>query len=79
MKKNVSFIILKSIVINHSIKGEEDSFLKDGQLLPDNLVSACVKVGMPIVLRKQSGYDHSYFFIASFLQDHFAHHAKFLK
>lgn len=60
-------------------QGEEDSFLKDGQLLPDNLVDACVKVGMPIVLRKQSGYDHSYFFIASFLQDHFAHHAKFLK
>lgn len=60
-------------------QGEEDQFLKDGQLLPDNLVAACAKAGMPVVLRKQEGYDHSYFFIATYLQDHFSHHAQFLK
>ena len=60
-------------------QGEEDQFLKDAQLLPDNLVDACVKVGMPITLRKQQGYDHSYFFIATFLEDHFDHHVKYLK
>lgn len=67
------------IFVIDQFKGEEDSFLKENQLLPDNLVGACVEAGMPVVLRKQEGYDHSYFFIASFLQDHFAHHAKFLK
>jgi len=60
-------------------QGEEDQFLKDGQLLPDNLVKACVEVAMPITLRKHEGYDHSYYFIASFLQDHFERHVKSLK
>lgn len=60
-------------------QGEEDQFLKDGQLLPDNLVESCAKAGMPIILRKQAGYDHSYYFIATYLEDHFSHHAKFLQ
>lgn len=60
-------------------QGLDDKFLTENQLLPDNLVNACASVGVPIVMRKQEGYDHSYYFIATFLPDHFKHHAKFLQ
>jgi len=59
-------------------QGEDDQFLKAGQLLPDNFVNACVHAGMAITLRKHMDYDHSYYFIASFLKDHFDHHLRFL-
>jgi len=59
-------------------QGLEDGFLKDGQLLPDNFVSSCQKSNFPVVLRKQDDYDHSYYFIASFIPDHIDHHAKHL-
>ncbi|CAL4952776.1 unnamed protein product [Urochloa decumbens] len=49
------------------------------QLLPGNFEEACKAVGVPLNLRMQPGYDHSYFFIATFIDDHIAHHAKFLK
>lgn len=60
-------------------QGTADKFLGEGQLLPDNLVSACAESGVPIVMRMQEDYDHSYFFIATFMSDHFEHHAKYLK
>lgn len=56
-------------------QGSADNFLEE-QLLPDRLVNACNKVGHPIELRMQSGYDHSYFFIATFIDDHLRHHAR---
>jgi S-formylglutathione hydrolase len=54
-------------------QGGADEFLA-GQLRPDLLQAACAAVGHPLSLRMQPGYDHSYYFIATFLADHFAHH-----
>ena len=55
-------------------QGDADQFL-DEQLKPELLKSACEVRGHPLTLRMQPGYDHSYFFMASFMKDHFAHHA----
>lgn len=60
-------------------QGKADNFLGDKQLLPENLMEACTAAKTPIIMRMQEGYDHSYFFIASFIEDHIRHHAKFLK
>lgn len=60
-------------------QGDADEFLHEGQLLPDNFQAACDAVGQPISIRMQPGYDHSYHFIASFIEDHFDYHARFLK
>jgi len=54
-------------------QGGADQFLKE-QLKPELLKSACEVHGHPLTLRMQPGYDHSYFFMASFMEDHFAHH-----
>ena len=59
-------------------QGKDDNFYGQGQLLPENFVDACRDHKMPVVLRLQEGYDHSYFFIASFIEDHFRHHAEAL-
>ncbi len=56
-------------------QGDADSFLKD-QLKPELLIEAAKSVGQKISLRMQPGYDHSYFFMASFIADHVAFHAK---
>ena len=58
-------------------QGEADEFLP--QLRPDLLQAACEKAGHPITLRMQPGYDHSYYFIASFMGEHVAHHAVALR
>ncbi|HLO47878.1 MAG TPA: S-formylglutathione hydrolase [Kamptonema sp.] len=58
--------------------GTADSFLIDGQLLPDVFSDACAKVGQPLTLRMQEGYDHSYYFLATFVEDHIRHHAAVL-
>ena len=54
-------------------QGEADEFLAS-QLRPELLEAACAAVGHPLTLRRHAGYDHSYYFIASFIGDHFAHH-----
>lgn len=59
-------------------QGGADEFYQQGQLLPENLEAACNTAGHPITLRIQPGYDHSYYFISSFIGDHLAHHAKAL-
>ena len=59
-------------------QGDADEFL-DGQLRPQLLQAACDAAGHPLELRLQPGYDHSYYFIASFIGDHVAHHARALK
>lgn len=58
-------------------QGTEDQFLET-QLNPDALVEACKQHDHPINLRMQKGYDHSYFFIASFIDDHLNHHSRAL-
>ncbi|MEN1728012.1 MAG: S-formylglutathione hydrolase [Pseudomonadota bacterium] len=57
-------------------QGEADGFLHEGQLLPEALEAACQEAGVELTLRRQADYDHSYFFIASFIDDHLDHHAK---
>ena len=59
-------------------QGDADEFLQ-GQLKPELLQAAAAEVGHPLTLRMQPGYDHSYYFIASFIGDHIAHHAVALK
>ena len=56
----------------------DDEFL-DSQLKPELLRAACEAAGHPLTLRLQPGYDHSYYFIASFIGEHLAHHARALK
>jgi S-formylglutathione hydrolase len=55
-------------------QGTADSFLQDG-LRPWLLEEACKKTGIKLSLRMQEGYDHSYFFISSFMEDHLRWHA----
>ncbi|MFC7473542.1 S-formylglutathione hydrolase [Dankookia sp. GCM10030260] len=59
-------------------QGSADGFL-DTQLKPELLEAACGMAGIPLTLRRQPGYDHSYFFIASFMEDHLRWHAARLK
>ena len=59
-------------------QGEADEFLHE-QLRPELLREACTRHGHPLELRMQPGYDHSYYFIASFIGEHMAWHAKALK
>jgi S-formylglutathione hydrolase len=59
-------------------QGTNDEFMSV-QLRPDLLLAACTAVGHPLQLRMQAGYDHSYYFIASFMGEHIAHHAKALQ
>ena len=59
-------------------QGGADEFLGE-QLKPDLLRAACDAAGHPLRLRMRPGYDHSYYFIASFIGEHIAHHAAALK
>ncbi len=58
-------------------QGLEDECLAE-QLKPGLFEAASQKHGQPLELRKHAGYDHSYYFIASFLEDHLRHHARHL-
>ncbi|MCR6625405.1 S-formylglutathione hydrolase [Pseudoxanthomonas japonensis] len=58
-------------------QGDADEFLHT-QLKPELLQAAADAAGHPLTLRLQPGYDHSYYFIASFIGEHIAHHAKAL-
>ncbi len=59
-------------------QGTGDEFLAE-QLYPENLQEACKDRGFPLTLRMQDGYDHSYHFIATFIGEHLAFHAKYLQ
>ncbi len=59
-------------------QGLGDNFLAD-QLKPELMEAACAAAGQKLTLRRQAGYDHSYFFMASFIADHVAFHAARLK
>jgi S-formylglutathione hydrolase len=54
--------------------GDADSFLAE-QLRPELLQTACTKANLPLTLRRQPGYDHSYYFISTFMDDHLRWHA----
>ena len=58
-------------------QGVADNFLAE-QLKPETLEQAAKEVNYPLTLRQHEGYDHSYFFIASFIEDHLRFHAKYL-
>ena len=55
-------------------QGTDDEFL-DNQLMPARLESVCVEYNHDLTLRYQPGYDHSHYFVASFIDDHLRHHA----
>lgn len=59
-------------------QGEADKFLAE-QLYPDDFAAACAAVGQPLQLRRHPGYDHGYYFIATFIEDHLLHHAAQLR
>ena len=55
-------------------QGLADQFLEE-QLLPEALEEACAEAGQPLTLNRREGYDHSYYFISTFMGDHIRHHA----
>jgi S-formylglutathione hydrolase len=59
-------------------QGEADDFLAE-QLRPDLLERACAEAGIALELRRQPGYDHSYYFISTFMADHLRWHAQRLR
>ncbi|QQX89592.1 S-formylglutathione hydrolase (plasmid) [Cupriavidus necator] len=58
-------------------QGLSDQFLHD-QLLPDAFAEACAAIGQLLILRRHEGYDHGYYFIASFIEDHVRFHGSIL-
>jgi len=59
-------------------QGLGDKFLPD-QLHPERFEAACASAGQPLTLRRHAGYDPGYYFIATFMGDHLAHHARQLR
>lgn len=57
-------------------QGLADKFLLEKQLLPEAFEAACARIGQPLTLRRQPGYDHGYYFIQTFIDDHLHHHAQ---
>eukprot|EP00903_Cladosiphon_okamuranus_P005797 g5744.t1 len=72
MRRDGPFPSLGKILLD---QGSADSFLTGGQLTPETLVKACEDKAQPCEMRMQDGYDHSYFFISSFMEDHINLHA----
>ena len=58
-------------------QGTDDNFLAE-QLRPEIFEATCEQSGQDLTLRLQEGYDHSYYFIATFIEDHLRHHASYL-
>jgi S-formylglutathione hydrolase len=56
-------------------QGDADQFLQT-QLKPELLQAACSEAGIPLTLHRQPGYDHSYYFISTFIEDHLRWHAE---
>ncbi|MEO8165205.1 MAG: S-formylglutathione hydrolase [Betaproteobacteria bacterium] len=59
-------------------QGLADKFLSE-QLYPEVFEAACREADQPLILNRRDGYDHGYFFIATFMEDHLRHHAGQLK
>eukprot|EP00592_Proboscia_alata_P007354 CAMPEP_0194355170 /NCGR_PEP_ID=MMETSP0174-20130528/3137_1 /TAXON_ID=216777 /ORGANISM="Proboscia alata, Strain PI-D3" /LENGTH=300 /DNA_ID=CAMNT_0039124359 /DNA_START=39 /DNA_END=941 /DNA_ORIENTATION=- len=73
MKKYGPFKGLDDILIE---QGAADDFLEQGQLQPEKLVEAAKSVGQTITLNMREGFDHSYFFIAAFIDNHVKFHGE---
>jgi S-formylglutathione hydrolase len=58
-------------------QGEADQFL-EAQLKPELFDQACAEAGQALLLRRHPGYDHSYWFVSTFIEDHLRHHASAL-
>ena len=58
--------------------GTADPFIEN-ELRPELLERSCADAGVPLMMRRQPGYDHSYYFISTFMADHLAWHAERLK
>ena len=58
-------------------QGLNDKFL-ERELQPERFEEACAAAGQKLLLRRHAGYDHSYYFIATFMEEHLRHHAKLL-
>ncbi|MCS4509866.1 S-formylglutathione hydrolase [Xylophilus ampelinus] len=56
-------------------QGLDDKFLHQQQLRPELFEVACAQVAQPLTLRRHAGYDHGYYFVSTFVDDHLAHHA----
>jgi len=56
-------------------QGLDDAYLEE-QLKPELLEEACQDSGLPLDLRRHEGYDHGYYFISTFMEDHLRHHAE---
>lgn len=59
-------------------QGLSDKFLLEKQLHPELFAAACAEVSQPLNLRQHVGYDHGYYFISTFIEDHLVHHASLL-
>lgn len=59
-------------------QGGSDNFLAQRQLLPENLVAACREANIGLEYTEHEGYDHGYYFVATFIGKHLAHHARAL-
>ncbi|MDX1669489.1 MAG: S-formylglutathione hydrolase [Limnobacter sp.] len=71
MKAQTSAPYPEGILID---QGKADQFLQD-QLLPECFQAACEQVGQPLTLRVHEGYNHSYYFVSTFMEDHLRFHA----
>jgi S-formylglutathione hydrolase len=70
--KSAGRALLPEILVD---QGLADKFLHQSQLLPELLEAACAGVGQPLRLRRHAGYDHGYYFISTFIEDHLRLHA----
>jgi S-formylglutathione hydrolase len=59
-------------------QGLGDKFLAEQQLLPERFEQACVAANQPLTLRRHPGYDHGYYFVGSFMEDHLRFHHRCL-
>ncbi|MDB5743099.1 MAG: Carboxylesterase [Polaromonas sp.] len=75
MRQSASAPYPRGILID---QGLADKFLAD-QLHPHLFEQACAAAGQPLTLRRHAGYDHGYYFIATFMDDHLRHHARELQ
>lgn len=76
---NTLLLVVREMT-NLGLKGTGDNFYKQKQLLPENFIKAAKEAGVDkgIELRMQPDYDHSYFFISTFAEDHVNYAAKYL-
>lgn len=72
LMRNVGKPVFDSILID---QGLGDKFLTQSQLLPEQFEAACAAAGQPLTLRRHANYDHGYYFISTFMEDHLAFHA----